>query len=48
MTTENPEFKDFVSQLPASLQEEIEDAIEMSIVSSDFDEDTLQITKNIL
>ena len=48
MTTQDPKFKDFLSQLPTSLQEEIEDAIEMSIVSSDFDEDTLQITKNIL
>ena len=47
MTTENKKFKDFVSQLPSSIQEEIEDAIEMSIVSSDFDDDTLQMMKEI-
>ena len=47
MTTQDPKFKDFLSQLPSSIQEEIEDAIEMSIVSSDFDEDTLQMMKKI-
>jgi hypothetical protein len=47
MTTENKEFKDYLSQLPSSLQEEIESAIEVSIPSSDIDEDYLQMMKEM-
>ena len=47
MTTENSKFKDFLSQLPSSLQEEIADAIEVSTPSSDIDEDTLQMMKEM-
>lgn len=48
MTTENKKVKDFLSKLPASLQEEIESAIDFSTPSSDlFDEDYLQMVKEI-
>lgn len=47
MTTENPKFNDFLNKLPASLQEEIKDVIEMVTPSSDIDEDYLKTIKEM-